>query len=71
LGYVTGFGLLFQGNMLFIALIVFLLVQPLLTGAPFAIADVLVIFGMGSIFFIPFALFFRGVVSRPGTSPEW
>jgi hypothetical protein len=61
LGYVAGLGLLFQGSMLFIALIVFLLLQPILTEAPFAITDVIVIAVMGLICFIPFALFFRGV----------
>ena len=60
-GYVTGLGLLFQGSMLFVALIIFLLLQPLLTNAPFAIADVIVIFAMGLICFIPFVLFARGV----------
>jgi hypothetical protein len=61
LGYVTGLGLLFQGSLLFIALIIFLLLQPLLTDAPFAIADVIVILVMGLICFIPFGLFVRGV----------
>jgi hypothetical protein len=60
-GYVTVLGLLFQGSMLFSALIVFLLLQPFLTGAPFAVIDVIVIFVMGLICFIPFALFARGV----------
>ena len=60
-GYVTGLGLLFQGSMLFIALIVFLILQPLLTNALFAIVDVIVIFVMGMICFISFALFVRGV----------
>ena len=64
LGYVTGLGLLFQGSVLFIALIIFLLLQPVLTSTPFAIADVLVIFVMGLICFIPFALFVRGVISN-------
>ncbi|NTU54689.1 MAG: hypothetical protein HGA79_00385 [Anaerolineales bacterium] len=59
-GYVTGLGLLFQGSMLFIALIVFLLLQPILTATPFSMSDVIVIFAMGSICFIPFALFMRG-----------
>jgi hypothetical protein len=63
-GYVTGLGLLFQGSMLFIALIIFLLLQPLLTSAPFAIVDVIVIFVMGLICFIPFWLFVRGVISN-------
>jgi hypothetical protein len=61
LGYVTGLGLLFQGSMLFIALIVFMLLQPILTNAPLAIADVIVIAVMGLICFIPFALFVQGV----------
>lgn len=64
LGYVTGLGLLFQGSMLFVALIIFLLIQPLLTTAPFVIADVIVIFVMGLICFIPFGLFVRGVLTK-------
>ena len=61
-GYVTGLGLLFQGSMLFIALIIFLLLQPLLTSAPFAFTDVLVIFVMGLVCFIPFGMFVRGAI---------
>jgi hypothetical protein len=64
LGYVTGLGLLFQGSMLFIALIVFLLLQPLLTPASFAVADVIVISVMGLVCFIPFVLFLRGVLAK-------
>lgn len=64
LGYITGLGLLFQGSMLFIALSLFLLLQPILTDAPFALADALVILVIGSICFIPFALFVRGVATR-------
>jgi hypothetical protein len=67
-GYVAGLGLLFQGSMLFIALIIFLLLQPLLTSTPFAISDLAVIFAMGMICFIPFALFVRGVAARSKTS---
>jgi len=63
-GYVTGLGLLFQGSMLFIALIIFLLLQPLLTNAPFAIVDIIVIFVMGLICFIPFGLFVRGAIAN-------
>ena len=70
LGYVTGLGLLFQGSMLFIALIIFLLLQPLLTSAPFAIAVVVVIFVMGLTCFIPFTLFVHGVVARSKTPSE-
>ena len=63
LGYVSGAGLLFQASMLFIGLIIFLLLQPLLTTAPFALVDVVVVFIMGLICFIPFGLFLRGVLS--------
>jgi len=63
-GYVTGLGLLFQGSMLFVALIIFLLLQPLLTNAPFAIVDVIVVFVMGLICFIPFGMFVRGVIAN-------
>jgi len=63
-GYVTGLGLLFQASMLFIALIVFLLLRPFLTAAPFVLADVVVVFILGLICFIPFALFVRGVASK-------
>jgi hypothetical protein len=36
--------------------------QPLLTDAPLVPADILVVFVMGLVCFIPFALFVRGVV---------
>jgi hypothetical protein len=63
-GYVAGLGMLFQGSMLFIALIAFLLLQPFLTAAPLAIADIVVIFAMGLICFIPFVFFVRGVMAK-------
>jgi hypothetical protein len=64
LGYVTGAGLLFQGSMLFVGLIAFLILQPLLTAAPFALADVVVVFILGLICSVPLALFVRGVASK-------
>jgi hypothetical protein len=60
-GYVSGLGLLFQASMLFIGLIIFMIVQPFITSEPFLLVDVLVVFIMGLICFIPFALFVRGV----------
>jgi hypothetical protein len=69
LGYVTGLGLLFQGSLLFIALIIFLLLQPFLTSAPFSIADVIVIFAIGMICFIPCGLFARAVLAGSKKSP--
>ena len=68
-GYVTGLGLLFQASMLFIGLIIFLLLQPFFTTAPFAPVDVVVVFLLGLICFIPFALFVRGVLSNRNSPP--
>ena len=64
LGYVTGLALLFQASMLFIGLIVVLILQPVMTTAPFALIDVLVVFVMGLICFVPLALFVRGAASK-------
>lgn len=64
LGYVTGVGLLFQASMLFVGLIAFFILQPILTAAPFALTDTIVVAFMGLIVFIPFGLFLRGVVSQ-------
>jgi hypothetical protein len=64
LGYVSGLGLLFVGSMLFIGLIMILLLQPILTGAPFVLVDVIVIFVMGLICFVPFGVFVRKVVTN-------
>jgi hypothetical protein len=61
-GYVSGLGLLFQSSMLFIGLIVFLIIQPLLTSTPFLVVEILIVFIMGLICFVPFILFIRGIV---------
>lgn len=66
LGYVMGLGMLFQASSLFIALIIFLLIQPLLTAAPFAASDAVVIFIMGLLCFIPMVLFVRGALAKRG-----
>jgi hypothetical protein len=63
LGYVTGLGLLFQASMLFIGLIVVMLIQPTMTSVPYSPVDVVVVFIMGFVCFIPFALVIRGVSS--------
>ena len=63
LGYASGLGLLFAVNMLFLGLILFLLLQPLFTAAPFVLVDVIVVLIMGMICFIPFVLFLRGTLS--------
>ncbi|MGD9030733.1 MAG: hypothetical protein PVG25_13080 [Anaerolineae bacterium] len=64
LGYVAGTGLLFQASMLFIGLITILLLLPLLTAVPFRPVDTIVVFAMGLVCFVPFALFLRGVATR-------
>ena len=61
-GYMVGIGLLFQASMLFIALIIFMLLQPLLTTAPLNLVDIVVVSAMGMVCFIPFGLFLRGIV---------
>lgn len=61
LGYIGGLALLFQTSMLFIGLIAFLLLQPLLTDAPFAIVDVLVVILMGMICFVPLGMYIRKI----------
>ena len=66
-GYVAGLGLLFQTSMLFIGLIIFLLLQPLISTAPFKIFDVIVVFTMGLICFVPFVLFIRGAAAISGS----
>lgn len=62
LGYVGGAGLLFQACMLFIALLVFFILQPITAGTPFPATDFTVIFAMGLVCFVPFGLFVRGIL---------
>lgn len=68
LGYVTGAGLLFQASMLFVALLVFFILQPLLAAVPFPVEDFVVVFVMGLICFIPFGLFAHGIVKKSNES---
>ena len=67
LGYASGLGLLLAASVLYIALIIFLLLQPFLTGAPFSLVDVLIVAVMGLVCFIPTGLFIRGVNNSPVT----
>jgi hypothetical protein len=63
-GYLAGLGLLFQASMLFVALVLFLVVQPMLTDAPFAAMDVIFVLVMGLVCFVPFGLYLRGVIRQ-------
>jgi len=64
LGYVTSLGLLFQASILFISLILLMILQPIMTNAPLLLADIGVVLAMGTVCFIPFVLFARGVLSK-------
>lgn len=70
LGYVSGLRLLFQSSTLFIGLIFILILQPLITAVPIQVTDILVIFILGMICFIPFGLFLRGILSERSTLPS-
>ncbi len=61
LGFVGGTGLLFQASMLFVGVIAIVLLQPVLTNAPFLLGDFVVLSVMGLVCFVPFALFVRGI----------
>lgn len=62
LGYVTGMGLLFSSSMLFVGVIAILLLQPIVSGGPLLITDILVLLIMSLLCFVPFGLFLRGVI---------
>lgn len=61
-GYSLGLGLLLAASTLFIGLILFFFFAPLLTGRGFDWIEVLTVFVMGMICFVPTFLFYRGVV---------
>jgi hypothetical protein len=64
LGYAIALGLLVQASMLFGALILLLLLQPLFNESPLVLADVVVIAVVGLICFIPLGSTVRSVVSK-------
>jgi hypothetical protein len=64
LGYASGMGLLFAASALFIGVVLIVLLQPVLTNAPFVLEDVIVLSGMALVCFIPAGLFMRGVLSN-------
>lgn len=62
LGYALGLGLLSAASMLFVGLIIFLLIQPIITDAAFMPTDILVVAVMGLILSIPFFFYLRGTI---------
>ncbi|MGB8261707.1 MAG: hypothetical protein WCE75_15200 [Terracidiphilus sp.] len=61
-GYLAGLGLLFLASLLFVGLIAFLILQPVLAGARQAPDSVAAIALMGLVVWIPFGIFLRGVL---------
>jgi hypothetical protein len=55
--------LLFQASMLFIGLLLYFILQPLLYPVSFPLSDFVVILAMGLVCFFPFGLFVRGILS--------
>lgn len=62
LGYCSGLGLLYQASLLFVALLVFFLLKPVISGEPFPAIDFFVVLAMGMVCFVPFYRFARGVL---------
>ncbi len=66
LGYVGAAGLLFKLCMLFIGLLAYFIITPVLTEASFRTVDFIVIFILTIIFNIPFMLFVKGILKKEG-----
>ena len=66
LGYSLGLGLLLAASSLFVGLILYFFLAPLITGRIFDWFEVLTVSVMGMICFVPSALFVRGVVNSKG-----
>jgi hypothetical protein len=64
LGIASGLGLLFSASALFIALVIYLLLGPVLTGIPLNPGDILVVIVMGMVCFIPFYFYLRAVLPK-------
>lgn len=62
-GYGSSLGFLYALSMLFLGLILLLLLQPVMTPAPFDLGSLVVILVMSLVCFIPFGLYVRGVLS--------
>jgi hypothetical protein len=62
LGYLSGAGLLFQASMLFVGVIGFVLLQPIVTDAPFDLGAAIVLSAMALPCLVPFGLYVRGIV---------
>ncbi len=61
-GFGSSLGFLYALALLFLGLILLLLLQPVMTTAPFDLGSLVVILVMSLVCFIPFGLFVRGVI---------
>lgn len=68
LGYSTGLGLLVAASFLFLGLILFFFIAPLVSSRVFDWMEVITILVMGLICFIPTGIFWRGVVRSNSAS---
>lgn len=64
LGYIVGAGLILQASILFVGLLIYFILQPVVSKTAFPLEDFIVIFFMGWVCYIPFALFVRGTINR-------
>ena len=62
LGYTLGLGLLIAVSALFIGLILFFVLSPLIIGGSIDFAGVITVLLMGLVCFVPSALYLRGVL---------
>jgi hypothetical protein len=60
-GYALGAGMLFHAATLFIGLLIYFFLQPLVAGVPFPLEDFIVIVPMALLCFVPFGLFVNGM----------
>jgi hypothetical protein len=62
LGYSLGAGMLFHAATLFVGLLIYFFLQPLVAGVPFPLEDFIAIIPMALLCFVPFGLFVRGII---------
>lgn len=60
-GYSSAPGLLFAASVLFVGLILFLLLRPVLSAVPFDAGELVVVLVMSLVCFVPFGLLVRGI----------
>lgn len=69
LGFSTGLGLLVAASFLFLGLVLFFFIAPLVAGRAFDWIEVSTVLALGLICFIPTGLFWRGIARSSSLSP--